>query len=279
MAVRGVRAARHRHAGLHRRPASGRCRSSATGAWPTSTRSAGPSARAGPSITSRRRCSPRSRRCSSARRATTRPRRPASSPATSSPSTSAREGDFAKYGGTLRGKIVVMQPVRPVRMLEGPVILRMDEGTVWTEAANVPQIQPPRPPTPAERAETETRQALAAATRAFLVREGAAVLLERGSDGDLSAGGSDLSWETQRVDGGTIFPTSGGSRDPNAPAQVPSATLVGRALQPSGAAARARPGGADGGEHPDHLPPRRRASATASTPSPRFPAPTWRTKW
>jgi carboxypeptidase Q len=136
------------------------------------------------------------------------------------------QGDFAKYGGTLRGKIVVMQPVRPVRMLEGPVILRMDEGTAWTEAANVPQIQPPRPPTPAERAEMETRQALAAATRAFLVREGAAVLLERGADGDLSAGGSDLSWETQRVDGGTIFPTSGGSRDPNAPAQVPSATLA-----------------------------------------------------
>ena len=137
----------------------------------------------------------------------------------------ASPGDFTRYAGTLRGKIVLMQPVRPVRMLEGPVILRMDDGDWWTEAATVPQIQPPRPPTPEERAEAETRQALAAATRAFLVQEGAAVLLDRGSDDDLSAGGSDLSWETQRVDGGTIFPGSGGSRDPKAPVQVPSATL------------------------------------------------------
>ena len=53
-----------------------------------------------------------------------------------------------------------------------------------------------------------------------------AALLERGSDDDLSAGGSDLSWETQRTDGGTIFPTSGGSRNPKAAPQVPSATLA-----------------------------------------------------
>ncbi len=135
-------------------------------------------------------------------------------------------GDFTKYAGALRGKIVLMQPVRPVRMLEGPVILRMDEGTWWTEAATAPPVQPPVPLTPAERAENETRQALAAATRAFLVQEGAAVLLERGSDDDMSAGGSDLTWETQRTDGGTIFPTSGGSRDPRVPTQVPSATLA-----------------------------------------------------
>ncbi|MGE0359476.1 MAG: M20/M25/M40 family metallo-hydrolase [Vicinamibacterales bacterium] len=136
------------------------------------------------------------------------------------------QGDFAKYKGSLRGKIVLMQPVRAVRMLEGPLVLRMDEGTLWAEAANVPPIQPPMPPSPAERAEMERRQALAAATRAFLVQEGAAVLLERGSDGDMAAGGSDLSWRTQMTDGGTIFPTSGGSRDPQVPAQVPSATLA-----------------------------------------------------
>jgi Zn-dependent M28 family amino/carboxypeptidase len=51
-------------------------------------------------------------------------------------------------------------------------------------------------------------------------------LLERGPDSDLSAGGSDLSWQTQRVDGGTIFPGSGGSRDPKAPGTVPSATIA-----------------------------------------------------
>ena len=51
-------------------------------------------------------------------------------------------------------------------------------------------------------------------------------VLDRGSDSDQSAGGSDLSWQTQRVDGGTIFPGNGGSRDPKAPQQVPSATLA-----------------------------------------------------
>lgn len=138
----------------------------------------------------------------------------------------AAPGDFAMYAGTLRGKIVLMQPARPVRMLEGPLVLRMDEGNWWSEATTVPAVQPAVPPTPAERAETEARQALAAATRNFLVQEGAAVLLERGNDDDTSAGGSDLTWETQRTDGGTIFPTSGGSRDPKVPVQVPSATLA-----------------------------------------------------
>ncbi len=60
----------------------------------------------------------------------------------------------------------------------------------------------------------------------FFVTEGVAAVLERGSDSDMSAGGSDLSWQTQRVDGGTIFPGGGGSRDPKTPAQVPSATIA-----------------------------------------------------
>ena len=71
-----------------------------------------------------------------------------------------------------------------------------------------------------------TPQQFAQLVQRFLVAEGAAVVLDRGGDGDLSAGGSDLSWQTQRVDGGTIFPGNGGSRDPNAPKQVPSATLA-----------------------------------------------------
>ena len=60
----------------------------------------------------------------------------------------------------------------------------------------------------------------------FLVAEGAAVFLDRGSDNDSPAGGSNLSWQTQVVDGGTIFPSNGGSRDPKVPAQVPSATIA-----------------------------------------------------
>jgi hypothetical protein len=139
------------------------------------------------------------------------------------------EADLAKYQGQLRGKIVVMQPARAVRLLDGRVVLRMSEQE-WTEAMTPPP-PPPAPteapaaaPGPSER--VRAAQQFGAAVQRFLVSEGAAVLLERGSDADLSAGGSDLSWQTQRVDGGTIFPGNGGSRDPQAPRPVPSATLA-----------------------------------------------------
>jgi carboxypeptidase Q len=137
-----------------------------------------------------------------------------------------READLAQYAGTLRGKIVILQPTRAVRMLEGPVILRMDDGPWWTEAATPTEPTPPIPPTPAQAEAQRARQQLAAAIQRFLVDEGVGALLERGSDNDTAAGGSDLTWRTQMTDGGTIFPTSGGSRDQNAPKQVPSATLA-----------------------------------------------------
>ena len=60
----------------------------------------------------------------------------------------------------------------------------------------------------------------------FYISEGVAALLERGPDNDLVSGGSNLSWMAQRVDGGTIFPGGGGSRDPKATPQVPSATIA-----------------------------------------------------
>ncbi len=134
--------------------------------------------------------------------------------------------DFAKYAGTLRGKIVVMQPTRAVRMLEGPLVLRMDDGPWWTEAATPVEPAPPAAPSSAATAAAQERQRLARAIQTFLVDEGVAVLLERGNDADTAAGGSDLTWRTQMTDGGTIFPTSGGSREAAAPAQVPSATLA-----------------------------------------------------
>ena len=72
----------------------------------------------------------------------------------------------------------------------------------------------------------------------FYVTEGVAALLERGSDSDMSAGGSDLSWQTQRVDGGTIFP--GQRRQPRS--EGAAAGAIGddcrRALQPDGAHSR-----------------------------------------
>ena len=53
-----------------------------------------------------------------------------------------------------------------------------------------------------------------------LTRPELAAVLERGSDNDTAGGYSGLSMTTQRVDGGTIFPGSGGSRDPKAASMV-----------------------------------------------------------
>jgi carboxypeptidase Q len=141
----------------------------------------------------------------------------------------ANETDFAKYKGQLQGKIVVLQGPRAVRMLDGRIVLRMNDND-WAEAMKLPA---PAPSAPSPRASgasgasgAMTPQQFAQSVQRFLVAEGAAAVLDRGSDTDSSAGGSDLSWQTQRVDGGTIFPTNGGSRDPKAPQPVPSATLA-----------------------------------------------------
>jgi hypothetical protein len=144
------------------------------------------------------------------------------------------EADLAKYKGQLSGKIVVLQAPRPVRMLEDRIVLKMNEAD-WAEAMKLPEPKPAgaqgaqgaqgaRGARGAQGAMTP--QQFNALVQKFLLAEGAAAVLDRGSDSDLSAGGSDLSWQTQRVDGGTIFPGNGGSRDPKAPKQVPSATLA-----------------------------------------------------
>jgi len=144
----------------------------------------------------------------------------------------ASDADFAKYRGKLAGKIVLTQPARQVRLLEGPIILRMDDK--WTEEAAMT-------PVPAARgrgrgadaggdAETGGGQQAAAAFRQkfseFLAAEGAVAQFDRGSDSDMSAGGSDLTWQQQRPDGGTIFPSAGGPRDENAGKGVPRVTLA-----------------------------------------------------
>ena len=56
--------------------------------------------------------------------------------------------------------------------------------------------------------------------------KGVVALFDRGSDSDMAAGGSDLSWQQQRPDGGTIFPTGGGSRGADAGTGVPTVTLA-----------------------------------------------------
>ena len=66
------------------------------------------------------------------------------SPSTSGPVTAdvvhvraASEADLAKYQGQLRGKIVVMQAARAVRLLDGRIVLRMTERD-WDEAMRTP---------------------------------------------------------------------------------------------------------------------------------------------
>ena len=135
------------------------------------------------------------------------------------------EGDLAKYKGQLQGKIVVSQGVRAVRMLDGRVVLRMNDSD-WAEAMKLPAPAAAAPATPAAAPTGDAAPVTSASLQRFLAAEGAAVYLDRGSDNDSPAGGSNLSWQTQVLDGGTIFPGSGGSRDPKVPAQVPSATIA-----------------------------------------------------
>ena len=157
------------------------------------------------------------------------------------------QADLTQWRGRLRGKIVLTQPARAVRMLEGPLILRMTDSMV-AEARRMP---------PARRggtgrggagapgaggrggrgggrgntaaavpADTAEAQVPAARLAQFYNDEGVVALFDRGSDSDMSAGGSDLSWQTQRTDGGTIFVGSGGSRDSTAGRGVPQVTLA-----------------------------------------------------
>ena len=141
----------------------------------------------------------------------------------------ATDADFEKYRGTLKGKIVLTQPAREVRMLEGPFVLRMTAKD-FEEAATVP---PARGNTGDEagrggrgrgRGDGPTFQQR---LQQFYKGEGVVALFNRGGESDTAAGGSDLSWRHQRPDGGTIFPTGGGgSRGADAGTGLPTVTLA-----------------------------------------------------
>jgi carboxypeptidase Q len=133
------------------------------------------------------------------------------------------EADFDKYRGKLRGKIVLAQQAREVKMLEGRVVLRMtDEDIKETQATPIPAR------TGGARGESEFRRGAQTQSKinAFLLAEGVAAVFDRGADNVMSAGGSDMTWRTQRTDGGTIFVQSGGPRDQNAGKVPPQVTLA-----------------------------------------------------
>jgi carboxypeptidase Q len=134
----------------------------------------------------------------------------------------ASEADFAKYRGKLRGRIVLTQPVRMVRMLDGRIVLRMGEKEI-DEALHEPS------PTPSARGGSRGRGAMREFQQKlddFYKSEGVVALLDRGTDADSAAGGSDLSWYAQKVDGGTIFVGSGGTRDSTAGSGLPQITVA-----------------------------------------------------
>lgn len=128
--------------------------------------------------------------------------------------------DFAKYHGKLRGKIVLTQPARMVRMLSGKIIL-----TYTPEI--VDEMMTPLPPgwkPPARR--FTAAQAFQRLLLKFYEDEGVVALLDRGMDADTVTGGSDLSWFAQHTDGGTFMVMAGGPHDSTAGRGLPEITLA-----------------------------------------------------
>ena len=209
------------------------------------------------------------------------------------------EADCQKLRGTLRGKIVLTQPVRTVRMLDqgaGTVLRYNDQEDKWLkEALSMPAprggnrggaaggggaagaggagggagragggaaASPTPTPTPPVDPCVAIGQALAAAGRGrgaatpdnpedptatpapargggrgggqalqnalarFYKAEGVVALFDRGGDSDMVAGGSDLTWQQQRVDGGTFVASSGGDRNADPANVMPQVVLA-----------------------------------------------------
>jgi len=150
----------------------------------------------------------------------------------------ATEADMARYKGHLKGKIVLAQPSRAVRMLEGPFIVRMD-GELAKEAETTPipaqrgrgaAIGPQQDGRgtsddsggqPAGRG--QAAQQFQARLLQFYKDEGVLAVFDRGSDSDTANVGSNLSINQQHPDGGTIFP---GTVPRTAIGGVPQVTLA-----------------------------------------------------
>lgn len=135
------------------------------------------------------------------------------------------EEDFQRYRGTLRGKIVLTQPARQVNLLDGRIVLRMDGDEIREARTEDPRANP-SPAGPARTGEPRPTPPSQQAIQAFYMEERVLALLDRGADSDIVPGGSDLSWTSQRTDGGTIFVGAGGSRAADAPVTPPSIVLA-----------------------------------------------------
>lgn len=130
------------------------------------------------------------------------------------------EDDFAKYSGKLRGKIIVRQPVREVKMLEGTIVQRWTP-ELLTEAESTPLVGPA-----VESGAFAKAAAFTAKVQAFFIQEGVIAELDRGPDAYMVHGDNQMSWLTQRTDGGTIFVQAGGPHDASAGNVLPQVTLA-----------------------------------------------------
>lgn len=136
------------------------------------------------------------------------------------------ETEAAPYRGRLRGKIVLAQPERAVRMLEygdGTVARYDDQNGRWRKEAMTPAAAPVEAPAaPAPAASGPPRFDL----MAFYRSEGVVAVLDYGAASDVAMGGSNLSWQHQRPDGGTLFVQSGASPYANPATSVPRVTIA-----------------------------------------------------
>lgn len=137
--------------------------------------------------------------------------------------------DAAAYRGQLRGRIVLTQPARQVRMLEygdGFVARYDDEDGRWRREAMTVPVPAARPTAPAPASTPAVAPPPAFDLMQFYRDEGVLALFDYGAPTDMAAGGSNLSWRHQRPDGGTLFVQSGASPYDDPMAGLPRITLA-----------------------------------------------------
>ncbi len=135
------------------------------------------------------------------------------------------EADFERYRGKLAGRIALTQPAREVRMLDGLIVSRMGEKEL-EEAATTPVPRGRGAGRGGRGGAGQGGQSLANRIQQFLKTEGVVAVFNRGSDALTASAGSDLTIQQQRTDGGTIFPSGGGSRTTDPAAGLPTVTLA-----------------------------------------------------
>jgi hypothetical protein len=117
------------------------------------------------------------------------------------------EADFEKYRGKLAGKIVLTQPARDVKMLDGIIVSRWNE-TLFKEAETTP-LGGGRE---GGRGGRGGGRNLGEKTQEFFSKEGVVAAFDRGGE-QFVAGDTQMRWQAEHVDGGTIFVMSGGPHD------------------------------------------------------------------